>query len=144
MYCGAVCGAYHETEWLTVTVEGSECVHVLGIVAVIHAATLDAMELGDGYLVGTTLESGHALTLDPRIVSGGFGSVLAALISQPFEVAKVKVQTSGPTSMTGSLGTWSILRHVIAQRGVQGVYAGLAPTLIMSVPSYVLYLTTYD
>jgi solute carrier family 25, member 39/40 len=131
-----------------ITVEESECelcdpVKAMST-AVIHAATLDAMELGDGYLVGATLESGYAPTLDPRIVSGGFGSVLAALISQPFEVAKVKVQTSGPTSMTGSFGTWSTLRHVIAQRGVQGVYAGLAPTLIMSVPSYVLYLTTYD
>lgn len=110
----------------------------------IHAAAVQAMEIGDGYFVDTALDSGNALTLDPRIVSGGFGSVLAALVSQPFEVAKVKVQTSGPTSVAGSFGPFSTLRNVVAREGFQGVYAGLAPTLVMSVPSYVLYFTTYD
>jgi hypothetical protein len=37
-----------------------------------------------------------------------------------------------------------MLRHVIATEGVQGAYAGLAPTMIMSIPNYLLYLLSYD
>jgi len=102
--------------------------------------------------------SGSALLWDPRIVAGSAGSIVSALVSQPFEVAKVKQQNYRPTLMGGigsnsSYGTavvhrhpgpLSMLRSVIAKEGVQGAYRGIAPTIVMSVPNYVLYLTAYD
>jgi solute carrier family 25 protein 39/40 len=37
-----------------------------------------------------------------------------------------------------------MLRFIFVKEGLGGLYAGLAPTLVMSVPNTVLYFTTYD
>jgi solute carrier family 25 protein 39/40 len=37
-----------------------------------------------------------------------------------------------------------MLRNIYIKEGFAGIYAGLAPTLVMSVPNTVLYFTTYD
>lgn len=93
-------------------------------------------------------------SMDPRIVSGSVSSVVSAVVSQPFEVAKVKQQTrsypfAGYQLASGfhqqsSPGAISTLRHLIRTEGIRGAYAGMAPTIIMSIPNYVLYLTAYD
>mmetsp|Transcript_14375 Transcript_14375/g.23725 ORF Transcript_14375/g.23725 Transcript_14375/m.23725 type:complete len:451 (-) Transcript_14375:169-1521(-) len=41
-------------------------------------------------------------------------------------------------------GTFPLLRQIYVKEGFAGIYAGLAPTLVMSVPNTVLYFTTYD
>lgn len=42
------------------------------------------------------------------------------------------------------LGTFAHVRRIFLQEGFAGIYAGLAPTLVMSVPNTVLYFTAYD
>jgi solute carrier family 25 protein 39/40 len=37
-----------------------------------------------------------------------------------------------------------MLRRIFIKEGLGGIYAGLAPTLVMSVPNTVLYFTSYD
>ena len=37
-----------------------------------------------------------------------------------------------------------MLRHIFKTEGVAGIYAGLAPTLVMGVPNTVLYFVSYD
>jgi len=41
-------------------------------------------------------------------------------------------------------GTFSMIRKIFVTDGCRGIYAGLAPTLVMGIPSTVLYYTTYD
>lgn len=41
-------------------------------------------------------------------------------------------------------GTFGYLRRIFLHEGTTGIYAGLAPTLVMSVPNTVLYFTAYD
>ncbi|OQS03822.1 Mitochondrial Carrier (MC) Family [Thraustotheca clavata] len=41
-------------------------------------------------------------------------------------------------------GTFATLRHVFHTEGLRGLYAGLPPTLMLAVPSTVLYYTSYD
>lgn len=49
------------------------------------------------------------------------------------------------TAMNRSnLGTFGMLRRIFTQEGVSGIYSGLTPTLVMSVPNTVLYFTSYD
>lgn len=43
-----------------------------------------------------------------------------------------------------NLGTFGMMRRIFMQEGLNGIYAGLAPTLVMSVPNTVLYFTSYD
>jgi len=47
-------------------------------------------------------------------------------------------------SGSSNLGTFGMLRRIFKQEGLNGIYAGLAPTLVMSVPNTVLYFTSYD
>ena len=50
----------------------------------------------------------------------------------------------GGGSASLSTGTFTVLRHIFATEGFAGIYAGLAPTLLMSVPNTVMYFTAYD
>lgn len=48
------------------------------------------------------------------------------------------------SSVTRSNGTFGMLRRIFAKEGFSGIYAGLAPTLVMGVPNTVLYFFTYE
>ena len=48
------------------------------------------------------------------------------------------------TEQPSQRGTFSMLRHIFKTEGVAGIYAGLAPTLVMGVPNTVLYFVSYD
>lgn len=102
-----------------------------------------------------------AIPLDPRIASGSVGSIVSAVVTTPFEVAKIKLQSHQPiVAVQGAMatstlyttttrtrqptGAFSMLRHVFATEGVRGAFAGLAPTMIMSIPNCLLYLISYD
>ena len=41
-------------------------------------------------------------------------------------------------------GTFSMIRRIFLQEGLQGLYAGLSPTLVMGVPNTALYFVTYE
>ena len=43
-----------------------------------------------------------------------------------------------------NVGTFSVIRNIFVKDGFRGIYAGLAPTLIMGVPSTALYYAVYD
>jgi len=51
---------------------------------------------------------------------------------------------SAITKNEATLGTFATLRAVFQKEGLTGVYAGLTPTLIMSIPNTVLYFSAYD
>eukprot|EP00957_Ditylum_brightwellii_P061753 4686202-Ditylum_brightwellii.AAC.1 len=52
--------------------------------------------------------------------------------------------TSAPKQQQQPDGTFAHLRRIFRSEGVSGLYAGLRPTLVMSVPNTVLYFTAYD
>jgi len=41
-------------------------------------------------------------------------------------------------------GTFEVMGRIFRKEGLAGIYTGLAPTLVMSVPNTVLYFTSYD
>lgn len=43
-----------------------------------------------------------------------------------------------------SYGTFAMIRRIFSREGLSGLYAGLAPTLVMAVPNTVLYYSAYD
>lgn len=51
---------------------------------------------------------------------------------------------SAINSNEASLGTFSALRGIFKKEGFRGLYGGLTPTLIMSIPNTVLYFSVYD
>jgi len=121
-----------------------------------------------------TLDHQTLPSMNTRIISGSAGSLLTALAVSPLDVVKVRQQASSSTrcNSCGTLlfhnglmdcvvskdvvksiakqkvvnerGTWRLLSHIFATEGFRGIYAGLAPTLAMSIPSTVLYFAAYD
>ena len=66
------------------------------------------------------------------------GAASAAVGRAPSVVRKAVADT------TSGDGTFTVLRRIFKSEGISGIYAGLAPTLVMSVPNTVLYFTSYD
>jgi len=42
------------------------------------------------------------------------------------------------------LGTFAMVKRIFEEEGWSGIYAGIRPTLVMSVPNTVLYFSAYD
>ena len=48
------------------------------------------------------------------------------------------------TSSKRTRGTLGMIRYIFVKEGFRGIYAGLAPTLVMGIPSTALYYSVYD
>ena len=81
----------------------------------------------------------------PHLVAGGVAGMMGAVITSPLEVVKTRFQSSVGTNIITSLGDvrvqhqtslarysriWTCLSHIVMQEGVQGLFRGLAPTLM--------------
>jgi len=47
-------------------------------------------------------------------------------------------------NITKNLGTFAMLRNIFQNEGFNGIYAGVKPTLIMSIPNTILYFSAYE
>ena len=81
----------------------------------------------------------------PHLVAGGLAGMVGAVVTSPLEVVKTRFQSSVGTNMVTSLGAevrlqqqvavrysriWSTLTQIVLQEGAQGLFRGLAPTLM--------------
>ena len=79
--------------------------------------------------------------------SAGCGCVPAAPApSVPVSNGSATLHATSSNAARSSFPTSTLagLRHIYVREGVAGIYAGLAPTLVMAVPATVLYFTAYD
>lgn len=61
-----------------------------------------------------------------------------------FNNAQSFKSANGFGGQNSNLSIMKLLRNIYKREGFQGIYAGLGPTLLMSVPNTVLYFTSYD
>ena len=79
----------------------------------------------------------------PHLVAGGVAGMVGAVVTSPLEVVKTRFQSSVGTNIISSLGDvrvehqvgrysriWTTLTHIVMQEGPQGLFRGLAPTLM--------------
>ena len=66
------------------------------------------------------------------------------LLKNPLVPASDKSTGNSSNSRSSSTSTVSMIRRIFQQEGFTGLYAGLAPTLVMGVPNTVLYFVTYE
>eukprot|EP00586_Coscinodiscus_wailesii_P007376 CAMPEP_0172491352 /NCGR_PEP_ID=MMETSP1066-20121228/22117_1 /TAXON_ID=671091 /ORGANISM="Coscinodiscus wailesii, Strain CCMP2513" /LENGTH=326 /DNA_ID=CAMNT_0013260357 /DNA_START=245 /DNA_END=1222 /DNA_ORIENTATION=- len=83
------------------------------------------------------------------LINNGLMECVVSKESLPFfrhggSTATVPNAAAATLSSPSSPGTFRMLRQIFAKEGFTGMYAGLAPTLVMSVPNTVLYFTAYD
>ena len=79
----------------------------------------------------------------PHLVAGGVAGMVGAVVTSPLEVVKTRFQSSVASNMLTSLGDvrvqhqvvrysriWATLTQIVMQEGAQGLFRGLAPTLM--------------
>lgn len=99
--------------------------------------------------------SNHQHTTIERILSATVGSIITSFVVTPLDVVKVRLQSqssNGATATASLLSTSSLhvtgtadgLHKIARQEGLRTLYRGLVPTLVMSVPSTVIYFLGYE
>jgi hypothetical protein len=85
-------------------------------------------------------------TVAAGIASGVLGGVASNLTTYPLDVAirTLQVEAGRPVGARTFVGPVEVLRAVVRQTGLRGLYAGLTPTLVKSVPACAVSYATYD
>lgn len=73
-----------------------------------------------------------------QAASASAGAVLTSVSMSPLEVIKVRQQAAPTLSMR------QVFSRMIREEGTLSLWNGLRPTLLMNVPSTVIYLTVYE
>ena len=72
--------------------------------------------------------------------SASVGAVVTSLFVTPFEVLKVRQQACG----SSACGMVQLGQTLVRAEGATAFWAGLRPTLLMAVPSTILYMGAYE
>lgn len=97
-------------------------------------------------------------TVVERILSATVGSIVTSLVATPLDVVKVRLQAqqhhlpsnlhthilSLPISTVRVNGMADGITKIVRHEGMRTLYRGLVPTLVMSVPSTVIYFLGYE
>ncbi|KAG5519575.1 hypothetical protein PMAC_001730 [Pneumocystis sp. 'macacae'] len=75
------------------------------------------------------------------LISGGFGGACAVLVGHPFDIVKVRLQIAKKGFYTGSL---DVVKKILLQNGFFGLYQGLIPPLLGTVPIISVTFCGYD
>ncbi|KAJ2579297.1 Carrier protein, mitochondrial, partial [Coemansia sp. RSA 1836] len=111
-------------------------------------AAMDASPGGVGHSELGVLRSDVLARLATAFCSGASSGVVAAALTNPFDVAKTRRQIerhASPKSNTVQHTTLTrVVRHIVATEGVRGLYVGLAPRLMKVAPSCAIMISSYE
>jgi solute carrier family 25 carnitine/acylcarnitine transporter 20/29 len=85
-------------------------------------------------------QEGTDLSLSKIIMAGGCSGAIVAVINCPFELVKVKLQTSNNAYKNVIDCGISILK----QQGIRGLYRGFPMTIARDIPSFASYFGMYE
>lgn len=73
--------------------------------------------------------------------AGGFGGICAVLVGHPFDLIKVRLQTSPKGTYNGAIDA---VKQTIAKDGPRGLYRGVAAPLVGVTPMFAISFWGYD
>ncbi|KAJ1961742.1 Carrier protein, mitochondrial [Dipsacomyces acuminosporus] len=103
-----------------------------------------------------TGSKGEASSEDARLLerlaiaffSGASSGIVAATVTNPFDVAKTRRQIeehASPKSHVAHHRSFgSMIRHIVAKEGMGGLFAGLSPRLMKIAPSCAIMISSYE
>lgn len=89
----------------------------------------------------------YRITALQQVIPASVGALTTSLVVTPLDVVKVRLQAQTKTAgrLPGKLdGTWDALIKIIRNEGILSLWSGLGPTLVLAVPSTVVYFVTYE
>ncbi|KAK9803981.1 hypothetical protein WJX72_010053 [[Myrmecia] bisecta] len=87
------------------------------------------------------------------MLCGSIAGSAAACLTTPFDVVKTRMQLHGTASLAGSTSAASMhstasvastMRSIVRQEGLQGLYCGLAPRLLIYMTQGAIYFCAYE
>ncbi|NXD06549.1 S2540 protein, partial [Nothocercus nigrocapillus] len=89
-------------------------------------------------------------TFSIAFASGAASGSIAAVITLPFDVVKTHRQTELWERETlkilqrNSTSVWAVLRRIVTENGVSGLFAGIVPRLVKVAPACTIMISTYE
>ena len=71
------------------------------------------------------------------LAAGGFGGACLAIVGAPFDVVKVRQQMHGAS-------VHAITRSILTSEGILGLWRGVTPPLLASVPQFAIVFASFD
>ncbi len=85
----------------------------------------------------------HAQLVMANLVAGSLAGTVAAAATTPFDVVKTRMQLS-TVGAPRQERMWSVLRQVIRQQGVQGLFVGVGPRAARCAPACAIVIACYE
>lgn len=73
------------------------------------------------------------------LIAGSSAGLIQAVLSCPFEVVKIRLQTLGYVGRS-----WNCMRYIFQHEGLYGLYRGLVPMMYRDILPYAIYSVVYD
>lgn len=73
------------------------------------------------------------------LIAGSSAGLMQAVLSCPFEVVKIRLQTLGYVGRS-----WSCMRYIFQHEGIYGLYRGLVPMMYRDILPYAIYNVVYN
>lgn len=82
--------------------------------------------------------------LGKQVIASSLGSFTTVLTLNPLSVLKVRLQSSSNLQEGASGALYKEVQSVYNSRGVRGFWSGTSTGLVMSIPSTVIYMSSYE
>ncbi|MBA0575368.1 hypothetical protein Golob_027951, partial [Gossypium lobatum] len=92
----------------------------------------------------TSLQSPTQLNTLQTLVCGALSGSTAAFFTTPFDVVKTRLQTQIPGSLSRYNNVYHALQDIWMHEGLNGLYRGLIPRLVMYTTQGALFFASYE
>ncbi|XP_026780572.2 probable mitochondrial glutathione transporter SLC25A40 isoform X3 [Pangasianodon hypophthalmus] len=89
-------------------------------------------------------------TFSIAFISGAVSGSIASIVTLPFDVVKTRRQVelgelqARKLSSQASCSTYTVMKRIVAESGIQGLFAGFMPRLIKVAPACAIMISTYE
>ena len=85
-------------------------------------------------------------TMGQKAIAGGVAGFVVSFVITPVEYLKCRMQTQQYLGVKGIVhnSPWSVLKHTLRAKGIQGIYSGHVGTLLREIGGGVAWFTIYE
>lgn len=108
---------------------------------VIHLVVYERLKLKYAQALGTNNEQPHWIS---TTAAAGSAKLASILIAYPHEVVRTRLRQAPCSKNHRHVGLWRTFYTIAQREGLVGLYGGILPHMIRSVPSAILTLGVYE
>lgn len=83
-----------------------------------------------------------------HLISGGVAGICAVAVTNPLDVARTRLQLlevgNPKESEQIRQGFWKIMKNIVKDEGIQGLYKGMKPRIFVKIPGSAIAFLGYE